>query len=48
MVVLRAIGRLLVSVGGVLKQAGGAMNGGRGADPHATTLYERPRDDFRP
>jgi hypothetical protein len=45
---LRGLGWLLLWVADVVKQVGGALNGGRGADTYATKLYEQPRDDYRP
>ena len=48
MAVLRAIGRFLAWIADVVKQVGGALNGGRGADTYAAKFYEQPRDDYRP
>jgi hypothetical protein len=33
---------------GVVRQLGGALNGGRNSDSSATKLYEQPRDEYRP
>lgn len=33
---------------GVVKQVGGALNGGRNGDSSATKLYEQARDEYRP
>jgi len=46
--VWRAISRFLAWVAGVVRQVGGGLNGGRSSDTYATTLYEQPRDDYRP
>jgi hypothetical protein len=32
----------------VVKQLGGALNGGRNGDSSATKFYEQPRDEYRP
>ncbi|MEN8600859.1 hypothetical protein [Microbacterium rhizosphaerae] len=32
----------------VITQVGGALHGGRNADPSARKLYEQPRDQYRP
>ena len=44
---MHSLGRFLVRVADVVKQVGGAQNGGRGADKYATKLYEQRRD-YRP
>jgi hypothetical protein len=43
-----ALGRFLTWVAGVVKQAGGSLNGGRSGDEHAAKLYEQPREEYRP
>ncbi|NNC10749.1 hypothetical protein HII28_02460 [Planctomonas sp. JC2975] len=45
---MHSLGRLRLRATDVLKQVGGALNGGRSADDYATKLYEQPRDDYRP
>jgi hypothetical protein len=44
----RLLGIFLQWAAEVLKQVGGALNGGRSGDKLATKLYETPRDDYRP
>jgi hypothetical protein len=44
---MRSLGRFLVWVADVVRQVGGALNGGRGADKYAPKLYEQRRD-YRP
>jgi hypothetical protein len=34
--------------GRFISQLGGAFHGGHNADPSASKLYERPRDEYRP
>lgn len=43
-----SLGRFAAWVADVVKQVGGAANGGRDADEYATKLYQQPRDDCRP
>jgi hypothetical protein len=45
---MRSLGRFLAWVADVVKQSGGAVNGGPSADTNANRLYEQPRDDYRP
>jgi len=45
---MRSLGRFLFWVGDVVKQVGGALNGGRSADKYASKLYEQRRDGYRP
>jgi hypothetical protein len=46
--VWRSLGRFLAWIASVIMQTGGALNGGRNADPSARKLYEQPRDEYRP
>lgn len=46
--IVRSLGRFAAWIGGVITQVGGALHGGRNADPSARKLYEQPRDQYRP
>jgi len=42
------VGRFFRWVADVVKQVGGALNGGRSADASSSKLYEERRDEYRP